>query len=435
MEDNTRWKIEREIHIGSVLRYLWKKRQNIIVGATIILIIIVGCGYYVNYKEYTDYQRQRASIEEKGVELSEEQQEQIDLLKEKETELEGWTDYNKSLLYMTFNPCKVSKIVSEYKVVGEELQIEDIADIKAMYYNYINSSNVLEEGALVNESGDVYVLTGDVVAFEDININSHFFTITVYGADDKQAKELASYVQEKMYGYKDTIIQNVKRHDIMMISQMPDQGMNESIYYKQKNQNSIQKSLEIEYDTLKESLDGMLLYYIGDNNNETISKPSISVVYVILGAFVGLAAMIILVALEYMLSAKVKEKDDIRRGVGIRCLGELEKSVRIEDVQGILELINSYRGDSTGDGSIAIVTSVRNENLLNSYIDELQTTEWSWNMVGNIKEDAQKEINLRKSKMAILIEKENVSDFNQLAANVAKCRNNEITILGYIYVK
>ena len=430
MNNNTGLQMaEREIRIESVLHYLWKRKLFILIGAVVITILAVTAGYYLDNREY---RRSLASQNEK--QLSEEQQKQMEELQEWERKLEDWKKYNESLLYMSFDSAAVSKVVSEYQITGDDLEPEDIADISALYFYYFESGRLTEAIHMTDEEGREYSLTREVIDYKGLGSDSQYFMITVYGADPEQSEWLAEAVEQAMLEYRDVIAQEVKAFEMESISQMSGIYPNESIYNRQASRDQIQKNMEEDYNEFKKSISAAVSNYLESENTEP-QPAGIRGKYVVLGLIAGLFVMMLFAALQYMMSSTVKEEREIRQTSGLRCMGVLNPNVSETEVREILERIDSYRTDTTEEQSVAILTSVQNEAVLQSYVDQLQPVKWIWNMIGNEAEEAERVITLRKSSKALLIEKEDASRWERLAENIAACEENGIEILGYIYIR
>lgn len=469
----------RPVDIFRRILFSWR----MIVCATIICMVAFSGLQYSKSK----YDRQiRNEIEEVSLVdmLSEEEIEQVDSV----LELSAWIvkreSYLENSIYMNLECDAVDKVVLVYYVSVENREEYDADMLQETITNYISSYiTYVEYGgiqhelyeAVGREIEEAYLL--ELISAENTPSGSNEqFLITVMGESAEQAQMLATEVDRLIKGYQATVDRSVGNHMLSLVDQYSFVTMDKEVESKQADvrvqleERKAKIKLEVaELSDIQQAVYNMGSMEAGQNildrddtaTQSIVPAPHLSVKVALIGGVMGAFLACIWVALRVILASKLNNIDDVQKMYGIRVLGIMNKQASkkwflpevdswIESIlcndkwtleeQQELILANIRATCKRENVQNLVITSVCHFNekeimMINYIIQELNKNaisgDYKENIICNI--DAFE----RSVKVGniILVEKENMTKYNMLEKEVARCMEQEINVLGVIGIR
>ena len=260
--------------------------------------------------------------------------------------------YTADAKLMKINPYKVDTVLLQYYVNAEDENTRK--DMAAAYLSYISggslAADVVENNDLEDSSSDIQELiqcdaTGLTTGTAFYTENTNTINMYVYGVDEQDAKDIASYVKESMDAYSQKL-SAVAPHTLTLFEEqysvtcatklvsLKNDRFGNLITYNDrttsyegllsdKQKESAQKivSAQKENDELEDS----------DETGKTAKKDetpkaSISKKYLVVGAFLGLVLAVVIIVLRYMFDPTIKTSKDLQMFYGTNFIGDVAQA-------------------------------------------------------------------------------------------------------------
>lgn len=366
--------------------------------------------------------------------------------------------YTADAKLMKINPYKVDTVLLQYYVNAEDENTRK--DMAAAYLSYISggslAADVVENNDLEDSSSDIQELiqcdaTGLTTGTAFYTENTNTINMYVYGVDEQDAKDIASYVKESMDAYSQKL-SAVAPHTltlfeeqysvtcaIKLVSLKNDRFGNLITYndrttgyeglLSDKQKESAQKivSAQKENDELEDS----------DETGKTAKKDetpkaSISKKYLVVGAFLGLVLAVVIIVLRYMFDPTIKTSKDLQMFYGTNFIGDVAQA------DGALlaasKIINMCSNRQIKKVLIAGKMATENEAAIKEVVDAVEKKGIVVDIIGDILTDADAVQTLEARSNVVLVEavrKSKYEDFNQ---EKALCESLDAQLLGYIAI-
>lgn len=416
--------IQKEIKIKNVLKYLLKKSKSILIGTLIFTIITTVGGYAIDYKEYI---KQKESVTESGeVEPTKEQKVDIEKVKKAQKKLNVMTEYNDNILLNTFDYNDVHNVMMEYKIDCTDSTIRLMA--ANMYYDYIQYGQLKDDIKIPKEEeeGQYYKITNDVID-SYINVDGSLLRVNVKGKDEIQAEEFASQIEKLLIEYRTEVSSCTSAHDIVLVQKQETVEFDQQTYRLQQEYAYWKTNAQQEYDDLVGLTETSLVEYAENENSQEfkVVKPSIKAVDILFGILVGIFVMCIFWMLEYMLSTRIKDADDIESIADISCLGMIGTAVNSEQRDLIKDKLSNIK-------KAIVVSAIDDRQYVQDLLEQLELKSDVYVCENSDITNDEKFIGAEN---VIIIEKENLSNYEKLKKNIIGCVKNNKNIVGYIYIE
>lgn len=366
--------------------------------------------------------------------------------------------YTADAKLMKINPYKVDTVLLQYYVNAEDENTRK--DMAAAYLSYISggslAADVVENNDLEDSSSDIQELiqcdaTGLTTGTAFYTENTNTINMYVYGVDEQDAKDIASYVKESMDAYSQKL-SAVAPHTLTLfeeqysvtcatklVSLKNDRFGNLMTYndrttsyeglLSDKQKESAQKivSAQKENDELEDS----------DETGKTAKKDeapkaSISKKYLVVGAFLGLVLAVVIIVLRYMFDPTIKTSKDLQMFYGTNFIGDVAQA------DGALlaasKIINMCSNRQIKKVLIAGKMATENEAAIKEVVDAVEKKGIVADIIGDILTDADAVQTLEAKSNVVLVEavrKSKYEDFNQ---EKALCESLDAQLLGYIAI-
>lgn len=366
--------------------------------------------------------------------------------------------YTADAKLMKINPYKVDTVLLQYYVNGEDENTRK--DMAAAYLSYISggslAADVVENNDLEDSSSDIQELiqcdaTGLTTGTAFYTENTNTINMYVYGVDEQDAKDIASYVKESMDAYSQKL-SAVAPHTLTLfeeqysvtcatklVSLKNDRFGNLMTYndrttsyeglLSDKQKESAQKivSAQKENDELEDSNE------TGKTaKKDEAPKASISKKYLVVGAFLGLVLAVVIIVLRYMFDPTIKTSKDLQMFYGTNFIGDVAQA------DGALlaasKIINMCSNRQIKKVLIAGKMATENEAAIKEVVDAVEKKGIVADIIGDILTDADAVQTLEAKSNVVLVEavrKSKYEDFNQ---EKALCESLDAQLLGYIAI-
>ena len=366
--------------------------------------------------------------------------------------------YTADAKLMKINPYKVDTVLLQYYVNAEDENTRK--DMAAAYLSYISggslAADVVENNDLEDSSSDIQELiqcdaTGLTTGTAFYTENTNTINMYVYGVDEQDAKDIASYVKESMDAYSQKL-SAVAPHTLTLFEEqysvtcatklvsLKNDRFGNLITYNDrttsyegllsdKQKESAQKivSAQKENDELEDS----------DETGKTAKKDetpkaSISKKYLVVGAFIGLVLAVVIIVLRYMFDPTIKTSKDLQMFYGTNFIGDVAQA------DGALlaasKIINMCSNRQIKKVLIAGKMATENEAAIKEVVDAVEKKGIVADIIGDILTDADAVQTLEAKSNVVLVEavrKSKYEDFNQ---EKALCESLDAQLLGYIAI-
>lgn len=366
--------------------------------------------------------------------------------------------YTADAKLMKINPYKVDTVLLQYYVNAEDENTRK--DMAAAYLSYISggslAADVVENNDLEDSSSDIQELiqcdaTGLTTGTAFYTENTNTINMYVYGVDEQDAKDIASYVKESMDAYSQKL-SAVAPHTLTLfeeqysvtcatklVSLKNDRFGNLMTYndrttsyeglLSDKQKESAQKivSAQKENDELEDSNE------TGKTaKKDEAPKASISKKYLVVGAFLGLVLAVVIIVLRYMFDPTIKTSKDLQMFYGTNFIGDVAQA------DGALlaasKIINMCSNRQIKKVLIAGKMASENEAAIKEVVDAIEKKGIVADIIGDILTDADAVQTLEAKSNVVLVEavrKSKYEDFNQ---EKALCESLDAQLLGYIAI-
>lgn len=366
--------------------------------------------------------------------------------------------YTADAKLMKINPYKVDTVLLQYYVNAEDENTRK--DMAAAYLSYISggslAADVVENNDLEDSSSDIQELiqcdaTGLTTGTAFYTENTNTINMYVYGVDEQDAKDIASYVKESMDAYSQKL-SAVAPHTLTLfeeqysvtcatklVSLKNDRFGNLMTYndrttsyeglLSDKQKESAQKivSAQKENDELEDSNE------TGKTaKKDETPKASISKKYLVVGAFLGLVLAVVIIVLRYMFDPTIKTSKDLQMFYGTNFIGDVAQA------DGALlaasKIINMCSNRQIKKVLIAGKMATENEAAIKEVVDAVEKKGIVVDIIGDILTDADAVQTLEAKSNVVLVEavrKSKYEDFNQ---EKALCESLDAQLLGYIAI-
>ena len=455
-------KTENYISVKDLIKECIRKIWIIIVAMVVFGILLAGFRYAKDKKNIANTtvaeSTEKVDVEKIVDDLERDDYNQVMTY----VDLTNYRDQNR--LYtadaklMKINPYKVDTVLLQYYVNAEDENTRK--DMAAAYLSYISggslAADVVENNDLEDSSSDIQELiqcdaTGLTTGTAFYTENTNTINMYVYGVDEQDAKDIASYVKESMDAYSQKL-SAVAPHTLTLfeeqysvtcatklVSLKNDRFGNLMTYndrttsyeglLSDKQKESAQKivSAQKENDELEDSNE------TGKTaKKDEAPKASISKKYLVVGAFLGLVLAVVIIVLRYMFDPTIKTSKDLQMFYGTNFIGDVAQA------DGALlaasKIINMCSNRQIKKVLIAGKMATENEAAIKEVVDAVEKKGIVADIIGDILTDADAVQTLEAKSNVVLVEavrKSKYEDFNQ---EKALCESLDAQLLGYIAI-
>lgn len=455
-------KTEIYISVKDLIKECIRKIWIIIVAMVVFGILLAGFRYAKDKKNIADTtvaeSTEKVDVEKIVDDLESDDYNQVMTY----VDLTNYRDQNRvytaDAKLMKINPYKVDTVLLQYYVNAEDENTRK--DMAAAYLSYISggslAADVVTDNDLEDSSSDIQELiqcdaTGLTTGTSFYTENTNTINMYVYGVDEQDAKDIASYVKESMDAYSQKL-SAVAPHTLTLFEEqysvtcatklvsLKNDRFGNLITYNDrttsyegllsdKQKESAQKivSAQKENDELENS----------DETGKTAKKDetpkaSISKKYLVVGAFLGLVLTVVIIVLRYMFDPTIKTSKDLQMFYGTNFIGDVAQADGA--LLAAAKIINMCSNRQIKKVLIAGKMATENEAAIKEVVDAVEKKGIVADIIGDILTDADAVQTLEAKSNVVLVEavrKSKYEDFNQ---EKALCESLDAQLLGYIAI-
>lgn len=329
-------------------------------------------------------------------------------------------------------------ILGEDKISDSMAMVFSIEDDTAMYEEIIKKTGIANDVVYVRE----------IVQFIPVSYN--YFTLRVIGDDKKTCEQIAEIVTNNL----NSKVKSLSEIDnTLSLIKFDGSYSNISDYKLAEKQNDILTDYynvevrigtllnlltEIEYDYFEAILESEDATEVTtDKEPVAVEKVWFRAKYAISGAAVGLVFGVLITAILYILSRKLRVEADMEKYYNINVLGNIDKNNDDNAYKFIAEKARVICAKKN-IAKIAVAGTVQSDAIseIKNHLYEYIVND-SLNVVicGNINKDSDEYKKVIDAGNVILVEKKGKSDYNEISKEIELCKTCNIDIIGSVFVK
>ena len=317
---------ERKIYLSELFKYIRKNIVKVIAGSIVFAIAFVGFLYVSDMRKYNGSIESGKNIIE-AEELTYDEIKIVDNLIMMQDRADFYQNYLEKSYLMNMDVYNVNKVVLQYYVDSEytfdlssDNELDYTTSLLEMYNIYMSSSEFRTN--IMNDLDEEYIKELFAIS---TNYDAKTLNISVYvpeNANSETIKErLMTLIKEK-----ENEIQAYGKHKLITLSediiQEYDSGLESKLYSIRKTISDTRSQVIVLKADLTENQQNYLQNYYDIKKQETIEKPNLKVVNIVLGIVLGSVIMCAYYMFASILSGRLQCADDIRVMFGVKVLGE-----------------------------------------------------------------------------------------------------------------
>lgn len=399
------------------------------------------------------------------IELSEEQEFQIQNYINAVNERDGVKEYLRDSIYINCNPYDTDYVHIQYQV--ESSSKEQRRDAILALRTYILGGGVASYFSEQTDGIATKYFT-ELIRCESMTNTSYLdngiIEIIMYAGSEADAKLYGAWMQECLDAYTKTLNRIGIKCTLEKISEktlsytltkiVSDRDNAQARYEEyQNNVKALEGALSVEQLKIANQLLGEEIEDVSGNEHTSPQpqKVSLSIKYFVLGAILGIGGAIALIMANYVLSDTLKTPQMIKEIYGVRHLGKVsikpqnlfkglaakifyhEKKVSQEEEIQLLVSKIQVLCENENIQKVALVgdSTIQADQVLDNVVQNLKKNGIECTILNEICRDFVGFREVNKIKNVILMEMLRKTKYSSIDEVVSLCKENEITMLGY----
>lgn len=415
--------MEREVKLCNLLKRLVFHWKRILIGA--LCITVLGCTAKY-FRDMSNYE-QAANSELSGAELQ-----YVEEMLQRKQEIEDCEAYLENSWLIQMDPFNIPVLSMEFRVDAGD-SMEESASATAMYVYYVTSGQLAQDIAESDWNNMTEQLLQEVLTCSVGVTDSNVFVIEIKGITEELNEQLADEICERLQEYKnsDELLSQIELKQLKIVESI---RVDYELYANQLDQKTLIQKEFSAYESAVNGLSDKQKKYIGYSIPEQV-KPGISVPYVIIFGMMGLLVMVIAEVLWYLFNGKLQESRELEENCGVTFLGIIDGKNMDGEIGKVSENLSSCLKIHGVSKETAVLSAGADDKIIQKCIQKLRENNSILSDVGNILDDFSKQEKVLKMRQAILVEREGVSDYQDIVREIQMMLKEEIKILGYVYVR
>lgn len=415
--------MEREVRLCNLLKRLAFRWKRILIGAMCVAVLGCGVKYFRDMSHYGQVT---------GEELSEAELQHAEEMVRKKQMLEDYEAYLKSSWLIQTNPFAIPVLSMEFRVDAGD-SVNESADATAMYVYYVTSGLLAQDIADSGWNNMEEQLLQEVMTCSVNVTGSNVFVIEIKGITEELNEQLSGEIYERLQEYKkrEEVLSQVELNQLKIVKSTQ---ADYELYANQLEQNTLIESELSAYESAVNGLSDEQKKYISYSISEPV-KQGISVPYMIIFGMMGLLVMVIAEVLGYLFNGKLQESRELEENCGVTFLGIVEEKHMDGEIEKVSENLSSCLKMHGVSKETAMLSVGADDKVIQECIRKLRENSSILSDVGNILDDFSKQEKVLRMGQAILVEREGVSDYQDIVREIQLMLKEEVKILGYIYVR
>lgn len=249
-------------------------------------------------------------------------------------------EYMKTSIRMSCNPYNIYQTEVKYVISGNAAE-DDISTIRTCYEDYILYGQLTSDVISKDKDYDGKVLIDAFATDKKVGIKNNDTTkivqVLIYAKNEKQAKELSSYVKTSIEDYSNSVAELLGNHELVYMNEVTTQVVDYELILEKKELETNFLLLEAEVqslggqlstaqrnyaaDVLKDSLDEKALEELKIEKSVGSSNAKGVIKFAVLGAAAGFSLSIVLIIALYFFSNQIKSEKEVEHLMAINHFG------------------------------------------------------------------------------------------------------------------
>lgn len=323
-------KAEREINLAELFWNILISWRQIICCGIIIAVVLSGVKYVLDYRNYQLAQNVNT---EQEVQLTAEEQEQIEDAQIMMKRIEDYQKYFDESALMQIDPYKKPVVELQYYIESDytynytkDNQSDYTGNLMSLYYYYIRSGEMSER--LIKET-DISITQADYSELCSVSQSGSTMMITFAWSEEKKLEEISEFIKEALIE-KESEFQQVGEHSLKLLRESKNVIADTDLAEKKNTFSNNIAYINTQLATLKAGMseEQLKILYNEDTTIDEVAKqkinePDLNKKYFILGFFLGIFLVCIWIACKTVFSVRLQNPEEIRALYNIRLLGEV----------------------------------------------------------------------------------------------------------------
>ena len=354
---------EKDINLRDLFYYLILKAKWIVLGAvvmTLLLVVVVGI---------TQGRESNNKVEETVKELDTQEIKELDEVARLETEAEILRNYLQNSIYMQIDPSKQNTVGLQYHLQASEE--DSIDDLISAYTSYVNAGSIVDDikgfqdidseyltelisASSGSKSETVYIYSESANAQRKKILN-----IEVIYNNEVACDNLAKEVEAAIDSYTIELGDKLGSYEITKLDEWKSVIVNTEVSEAKSRIQNMLNTLNASITSIKNGFnENQKEAYKGEEIVGEESTPSIHwTVYVIIGMVLGCILMVVIFIAYYVLSKRIKYKEEFQEFFNLNIFGVYFLKKRIGIFESIVKRRNGQLKDIQEEEYNAIVVA------------------------------------------------------------------------------
>ncbi len=458
---------KQELKIKDLLYKVLRSWRMVIVWTLVTALLLSGMKLALDVKNAAAQPTVKVvSVEELREQLTDEQLIAVDQAIALQHSVNQMAAHATQSLYFEINPFEEHLLALYYYVdVPASLRYQNGVET-ALGQELVRSYTDWINNHLVEVFGDQANLYNEVVKAEVLDESDYQFSVAVKGATKEKVQSVEEQVKSLVELAKKELA-SVSGHTLTLVSESYSVVVDDYLKTEKKQYNTLFNELQKELTTEKGALSSTQLRIFNaefkpEESKPVASKPqvSFSVKYLILGAGMGFALSVLYLALMYMLGSRLRKQEELDEIYGLPSVGTFTcsaqkrvfsavdkfivrlfaKGTRTKEEQLSFAVSNiRYLCEKHGVGSLSLITNLhlngKEKALMEQLTKALEEQSITLTVAENFRNNLPAYEAVRQQGLAVVLEKVNVSTYEEIEKQLELCKQGDITLLGSIVLE
>lgn len=417
---------EIEINIKNICKQCIKRIKGILLFAIVVAIILSGLVYYKDLKNYNENMT-NVEIEE----ITDADKFAIDKYSSLKSKVDQLLDYRDNAIVMDIDFNNTFQSNMQFAVKGEDSVREDVVVALADYVNNGGLASDLKDTETFSEKSYIQEIIKAKSNENIANMGAGVFSVTVYGASEKDIVEYANVISNKILEYAQVISETLGANEVVLTLNLCSVGYSQYIY-------DLQQTYLNDYQNYNAQYESQLAIVAGEKEDMTIAKqkPSFSIKVAVVGLVLGIIIGIAVVCLMVIFGGKIQSEKEILRRLDINNFGSLDLKHGDSEQYELLKSRICLRLQNAKVQQVVLVGTT--SELLNETIVKLKTdlnnSKIECEVAGNILENRDALENMVAHKNVIIVEEIGKTKISDIYETARLCKVENVAIHGYITI-
>lgn len=364
MSDN-RKENEIDIELLDILLEFLRRWKMIVLFAVVFGAVFGSMRYRKDYvaAHTPEPEVKNTTLEEAYADLDKDEYERVITAVSLKAAIDSKSLYMKESVLMNINAHAEDAVILQYSVEGA-----DAENIVNSYVNYINSGSIVSDLSTEGiELADTYLSELIQVLPNQTEDAMSNFTVKVIYSDEETARLLADAVENQLGTYAAKLNENNQVHILSLDSRNQVNVVDEALTEKQDdyaketaeqqdelasiktnmNTNQLRVYLDMEKDIFAWGDDEAEDAEDAEASQDTVSnteviKVSINKKQIMIGAVAGAAIAVVYIFLAYLLSTRIRTKDEVESIYQTRLLGTVRKEEKDHPIEKFVWKLENF---------------------------------------------------------------------------------------------